>query len=76
VTTCAAANALLERLLPTHNRRFSKTARQAADAHRPLGPEHPLEAILWIQEQRVVANDYTVRFRNRFYQLLPPVWPG
>ena len=24
----------------------------------------------------MVANDYTIRFRNRFYQLLPPVWPG
>ncbi len=24
----------------------------------------------------MVANDYTVRFRNRFYQLLPPVHPG
>jgi len=24
----------------------------------------------------VVSNDYTVRFQNRFYQLLPPVHPG
>ena len=24
----------------------------------------------------MVANDYTIRFRNRFYQLLPPVYPG
>ena len=24
----------------------------------------------------MVANDYTVRFRNRFYQLLKPVYPG
>jgi hypothetical protein len=76
VTSCAAANALLERLLPAHNRRFSKAARQAGDAHRLLGPEQRLEAILATQEERVVANDYTVRFRNRFYQLLPPVWPG
>jgi hypothetical protein len=76
VTTCAAANELLERLLPAHNRRFSKAARQAADAHRPLGPGHDLAAILSLQEQRVVANDYTIRFRNRFYQLLPPVYPG
>jgi hypothetical protein len=35
-----------------------------------------LAAILSIQEQRVVSNDYTVRFQNRFYQLLPPVHPG
>lgn len=75
-TTCAEANAVLERLLPAHNRRFGKTARQAGDAHRPLGPGHDLTAILSIQEERVVANDYTIRFRNRFYQLLKPVYPG
>jgi hypothetical protein len=76
VTTCAAANAVLERLLPAHNRRFSRAARQATDAHRPLAPGHDLAAILSRQEQRVVANDYTIRFRNRFYQLLKPVYPG
>ena len=67
---------MLERLLPAHNRRFGKAAREATDAHRPLGPSHDLAAILSIQEERVVANDYTIRFRNRFYQLLPPVHPG
>jgi hypothetical protein len=76
VTTCEGANEVLGRLLPGHNRRFSKQARQAADAHRPLGPSHDLAAILSVQERRVVSNDYTVRFRNRFYQLLPPAWPG
>jgi Helix-turn-helix domain len=76
VTTCQGANEVLERLLPAHNRRFRKEARQQADAHRPLGPGHDLAAILSIQEQRVVANDYTIRFRNRFYQLLKPIYPG
>jgi hypothetical protein len=33
-------------------------------------------AILSHQEERVVANDYTIRFRNRFYQLHKPVYPG
>jgi len=76
VTTLQGANALLGRLLPGHNRRFGKQAKRPSDAHRPLGPGHDLKAILSVQEERVVANDYTVRFRNRFYQLLPPVWPG
>jgi transposase len=76
VTTAAGANAVLDRLLPGHNRRFSKPARQPGDAHRPLGPGHDLAAILSVQQERVVANDYTVRFRNRFYQLLKPVYPG
>src|SRR5947209_10684443 len=38
VTTLAGANEVLERLLPAHNRRFSKPAPQPGDAHRPLGP--------------------------------------
>src|SRR3954454_14144323 len=57
VTNGAQANAVLERLLPAHNRRFTREAGQAGDAHRPLGPGHDLAAILSIQEQRVVAND-------------------
>src|SRR5207244_10192268 len=75
-TTAAEANAVLERLLPAHNRRFSQAARRQGDAHRPLGPGHDLAAILSHQEQRVVSNDYTIRFRNRFYQLLKPIYPG
>src|SRR5207302_1871524 len=76
VTTLEQANEVLGRLLPAHNRRFSKKARQEADAHRPLGPGHDLKAILSFQEERVVANDYTIRFRNQFYQLLKPIYPG
>src|SRR3954453_10332971 len=76
VTTREGANALLERLLPGHNRRFAQPARRSGDAHRPLGPGPDLGAILSLQEERVLANDYTIRFRNRCYQLLPPVWPG
>jgi hypothetical protein len=76
VTTRDGANEVLERLLPGHNRRFRKPAQRAADAHRPLGPTHDLKAILSIQEERVVSNDYTIRFHNRFYQLLKPAYPG
>ena len=74
--TLDQANAVLERLLPEHNRRFAKPAREGGDAHRSLGRSFDLAAILSIQEERVVSNDYTVRFRNRFYQLLKPAYPG
>jgi len=66
VDNAEGANEVLARLLPAHNRRFGKAAREATDAHRPLGPAHDLAAILSIQEERVVSNDYTVRFQNRF----------
>jgi|SRR5215472_13754926 len=77
VTTRAQANALAEsRLIPEFNRRFAVAPAQAVDAHRPLGPGHNLAAILSVQYQRVVANDYTVRFQNRLYQVGKPVYPG
>jgi hypothetical protein len=76
VTTAFQANEALEVVLPDHNRRCGKEAADEYDAHRPLGPAHKLEAILSIQSQRTVSNDYVVRFANRHYQLLPPALPG
>jgi DNA-binding MarR family transcriptional regulator len=77
VTTQAQANALLRRkLLPEFNRRFTVAAARRRNAHRDLGAEHCLAAILSVQAVRVADNDYTVRFANRCYQLLPPAWPG
>jgi hypothetical protein len=76
VVTIDQANDRLERLVPEHNRRFARPPRQAADQHRPLGPAHRLESILSVQAERVVSNDYVVRFENHFYQLLKPVYPG
>jgi Helix-turn-helix domain len=76
VTAIDQANDLLERLVPEHNRRFARPPHRAVDQHRPLGPGHRLESILSVQAERVVSNDYVVRFENRYYQLLPPVYPG
>jgi hypothetical protein len=74
--TCEEANAVLAAVVPEHNRRFAKAPRRPTDGHRRLGPGHRLEAILSIQTERVVSNDYVVRLSNRHYQLLPPVYPG
>jgi transposase len=77
VRTLEAANALVDRkLLPEFNRRFVQKATSPNDAHRPLGPSHHVSAILSVQSHRRVLNDYTIRFRNRLYQLEPPAWPG
>jgi Helix-turn-helix domain len=74
--TCARANAVLDGLLPTHNRRFAVAPRVTADCHRGLGRDFDLPSILSVQHERVVSNDYVVRWSNRHYQLLPPTWPG
>jgi hypothetical protein len=73
---CEQANGVLDRVVPDHNRRFARPPRVTTDCHRLLGPAHRLEAILSIQAERVVSNDYVVRWANRFFQLLPPARPG
>src|SRR5437899_2991413 len=63
VRTWEEANAYLEQeYLPLWNRRFTPAPANATDAHRPLGREHDLAAILSHVESRVVANDYTIRY--------------
>ncbi|MBI4463782.1 MAG: hypothetical protein HY647_03660 [Acidobacteria bacterium] len=70
VDTLQGAQQYLERgYLPLWNRRFTVAAANRTDAHRPLGPEHDLAAILSQVESRVVAPDYTVRFQGRRYQI-------
>jgi hypothetical protein len=77
VTSRAQANALARRrLIPEFNRRFTVTAASAKDAHRPLERTHHLAAILRMQHERVVTNDYVVRFENRIYQVDKPIYPG
>ncbi len=75
VSTIEKANEVLMRLLREHNERFGRAAKDGSDGHRELG-EFDTESILSIQTERVVGNDYTIRFRRRVYQLLPPVYPG
>ena len=70
VDTLAAAQQYLERVyLPLWNRRFTVAAAHPTDAHRPLGPQHDLSAILSQVESRVVAPDYTVQLHRRRYQI-------
>lgn len=64
------ANAYLEKeYLPWWNQALAVKAADPADAHRPLGKEHDLAAILSHVEQRQVTNDYTVRYDGKVYQI-------
>lgn len=70
VCTIEAANAYLEEeFLPWWNRTLTVEPAQAEDAHRPLGKEHDLAAILSHVEPRQVTNDYTVRYNGTLYQI-------
>ena len=70
VRTWEEANAYLQQeYLPLWNSRFTQEPANATDAHRPLGREHDLAAILSHVESRVVANDYTIRYDKKIYQI-------
>jgi transposase len=69
--TVEQANAYLEaEYLPEWNAKFTVVPVCPDDAHRPLGKEHDLKAILCRVEQRVVSNDYTIRIDGETYQIL------
>lgn len=66
------ANTYLEQeYLPGWNQSFTVEAASSTDAHRPLGTEHELAAILSQVEERVVTHDYTIRYQGKIYQIAP-----
>jgi len=70
VRTLEEANTYLENeYLPWWNKTLIVPPANAADAHRPMGKEHDLGAILSHVEQRQVTNDYTIRWDGKFYQI-------
>lgn len=70
VRTIEEANAYLEKeYLPWWNQNLAVQAADPADAHRCLGKEHDLAAILSHVEPRQVTNDYTVRYDGKVYQI-------
>lgn len=71
ITDMAGANRYLaERFLPAYNRRFAVPAAESGTAFVPwIGTN--LAEILCVQEERVVANDNTVRYQGRHLQMPP-----
>ena len=64
------ANRYLEQQLEPHWKgRFARQPAEPADAHRKLRKDQRLESILSEVEQRVVANDYTLAWRGKRYQI-------
>jgi len=69
IATLAAANRFLEEIyLPRMEAKFAVAPASAVDAHRSAAG-FDLEAILSVQEERRVANDYTVRVDGVAWQI-------
>ncbi|MBF0252876.1 MAG: ISNCY family transposase [Candidatus Omnitrophica bacterium] len=70
ISSIKEGNEFLEEYLPKYNKRFGVEAEKALDLHRAVPEDMKLDAILCIKEQRVLRNDYTVSYKNKFYQVL------
>jgi transposase len=70
VKTMQRANEFLEQeYWPEWNARFAERPAQAADLHRPLTPHIDLSSALSHVESRAIANDYTISFAGRRFQI-------
>jgi hypothetical protein len=68
--TLEEANAYLDsEYLPWWNQTLTVVPASPANAHRPLGKEHDLAAILSHVQSREVDNGYAIRFDNQRYQI-------
>ena len=72
VSSLAGANHFLDdRFLPWWETRFTVAAASDVDAHRELPPELDLDCLFAHTEQRVVARDFTIRYKRRCLQVEP-----
>ncbi|HEY7392429.1 MAG TPA: ISNCY family transposase [Bryobacteraceae bacterium] len=81
VCTLEGANVYLEQsYLPLWNERFTVRPANETDAHRLLGKGYELASILSHVEQRVIGQDYTIRYGGKLYQIareqVRPRWRG
>jgi transposase len=70
ITHYEQANAyLVEHYLAEHNRRYAYAALAPADYHRRAPTARQLDDVFWLEEERVVSEDWVVRYQNRLLQL-------
>ncbi len=70
ISDMAAANKFLETVyIEKHNGKFAVAPASRANAHRKLLGTHKLDGILCVKLSRTLANDYTLRYKNRFFQV-------
>jgi transposase len=72
IASHAEANAYLESAyLPEHNRRFGRAAARPEDYHRRAPRAAELDKLFRLESERVISDDWVVRYDNRFFQLAP-----
>jgi hypothetical protein len=72
IDTIEVANIFLKEIfIPKFNSQFAIIPKKKNDLHQKLNNDEKenLNKILSIQSERIINNDYTVRFKNNYYQL-------
>ena len=70
INTIEQANRFLEEVfLPKYNEKFNVIPKKEEDLHRPVPESIIFDEVLCFEESRQVQNDWTVSWRNRFFQL-------
>ena len=70
ISSYAAANRFLEEVyLPEHNRRYSQAAASGENYHRPRPSARALQAVFCLEQERILSNDWVVRYAGRLLQI-------
>ena len=70
IGTYESANEYLKsEYLPDHNRRFAHAAASPEDYHHQKPSRAALDEVFRLETERVIGNDWVVRYENRFLQV-------
>jgi transposase len=70
IASDGAANDYLDReYVPDCNRRCTRPAAADGDVHRPVSEAPNLSDVFRIEEERPIADDWTVQYRGRLYEV-------
>src|SRR5450759_3352225 len=70
IRTHEQANVYLQQeYLPEHNQRFRCAAAEGENYHRPRPSETELREVFRLETERVIGNDWVVRYDNRLFQV-------
>jgi len=71
ISSIEATNELLGKgFIEKLNAKFSVAPRDELDRHRPVDKKTELAAVFSFEYERTIANDYTVRFDRRLFQIV------
>lgn len=72
ISTLDEANEFLEEYLPKYNSIFSLPPANPKNLHREVSEDLDLNWVFSFREERIITNDFTVRWKNRVFLIKKP----